>query len=89
MIQIFLFFSFHLHIYSANYLNPKWIQLNESRGFESYDHKIFMRSTGKSIQDFVLEFISFFKIFSSSSQRFVNIFQRIILLLDDIVRFIS
>ncbi|KAH9418775.1 Glucosyltransferase-like protein [Dermatophagoides pteronyssinus] len=29
----------------ANYFNPEWVKLNESRGFESYEHKIFMRST--------------------------------------------
>ncbi|CAG2177678.1 unnamed protein product, partial [Oppiella nova] len=29
----------------AQYLNPLWTQLHESRGFESYYHKIFMRFT--------------------------------------------
>ncbi|XP_054720074.1 dolichyl pyrophosphate Man9GlcNAc2 alpha-1,3-glucosyltransferase-like [Uloborus diversus] len=31
--------------YVAKFFNPDWVQLNTSRGFESYDHKIFMRST--------------------------------------------
>ncbi|XP_054161482.1 dolichyl pyrophosphate Man9GlcNAc2 alpha-1,3-glucosyltransferase-like isoform X2 [Oppia nitens] len=29
----------------AQYLNPLWVELHTSRGFESYYHKIFMRST--------------------------------------------
>eukprot|EP00794_Sanderia_malayensis_P008061 gene8061-8924_t len=31
--------------YIANYLNPKWVELGTSRGFESYEHKLFMRYT--------------------------------------------
>ncbi|KAI1306506.1 Dolichyl pyrophosphate Man9GlcNAc2 alpha-1,3-glucosyltransferase [Halotydeus destructor] len=29
----------------ARSINPKWIKLNESRGTEGYEHKLFMRST--------------------------------------------
>ncbi|XP_002168389.2 dolichyl pyrophosphate Man9GlcNAc2 alpha-1,3-glucosyltransferase isoform X2 [Hydra vulgaris] len=29
----------------ANFLNPRWVALNVSRGFESYHHKVFMRYT--------------------------------------------
>ncbi|UXI18472.1 hypothetical protein NH340_JMT04415 [Sarcoptes scabiei] len=29
----------------AKQINSKWIDLGESRGYESYDHKLFMRST--------------------------------------------
>lgn len=34
-----------LNGYVANYLNASWVQLNHSRGFEGYKHKIFMRSS--------------------------------------------
>lgn len=27
------------------YFNPDWTTLTESRGYESYDHKLFMRSS--------------------------------------------
>ena len=29
----------------AHYINPTWVALHTSRGFESYDHKLFMRYT--------------------------------------------
>jgi alpha-1,3-glucosyltransferase len=29
----------------AEVFNPEWVALNVSRGFESFDHNIFMRST--------------------------------------------
>ncbi|GBN12320.1 Dolichyl pyrophosphate Man9GlcNAc2 alpha-1,3-glucosyltransferase [Araneus ventricosus] len=31
--------------YIAKWHNPDWVSLNTSRGYESYHHKIFMRST--------------------------------------------
>ncbi|XP_055933650.1 dolichyl pyrophosphate Man9GlcNAc2 alpha-1,3-glucosyltransferase-like [Argiope bruennichi] len=31
--------------YIAKWFNPDWVALNTSRGYESYHHKIFMRST--------------------------------------------
>lgn len=34
-------------LFSSNYLNSSWVELNASRGHESYDHKVFMRNTGK------------------------------------------
>lgn len=30
----------------AEKIDPSWVALNESRGYESYSHKLFMRSTG-------------------------------------------
>ena len=29
--------------YIAHRINPNWVALNQSRGYESYEHKIFMR----------------------------------------------
>ena len=40
-------------LFSSNYLNSSWVELNASRGHESYDHKVFMRNAGK------LLFVSF------------------------------
>lgn len=31
---------------SAHQLNPDWVRLTTSRGFESTEHKLFMRYTG-------------------------------------------
>ena len=31
----------------SHWLNPEWVALGESRGHESYEHKLFMRYTGK------------------------------------------
>ncbi|CAB4043472.1 Dolichyl pyrophosphate Man9 c2 alpha-1,3-glucosyltransferase, partial [Paramuricea clavata] len=31
--------------YIANKINPDWVNLNASRGFESSEHKLFMRCT--------------------------------------------
>lgn len=31
--------------YISNLIHPKWVALGSSRGFESYDHKLFMRYT--------------------------------------------
>ena len=30
----------------ANIVNPKFVELHKSRGMETYEHKLFMRSTG-------------------------------------------
>ena len=36
-----------LSIFRAELINPDWVELNQSRGYESYEHKLFMRYTGK------------------------------------------
>ena len=33
--------------YRSHWLNPEWVALGESRGHESYEHKLFMRYTGE------------------------------------------
>lgn len=33
----------------AKRINPKWVELNTSHGYESPDHKLFMRYTGTNI----------------------------------------
>ncbi|KAJ8306126.1 hypothetical protein KUTeg_016671 [Tegillarca granosa] len=33
--------------FSAKKINPQWVSLNTSRGFESYTHKLFMRYSGR------------------------------------------
>jgi len=35
--------------FSCNYLNSSWVELNVSRGHESYSHKVFMRNSGMLI----------------------------------------
>ena len=35
---------------SAHHLNPDWVALNVSRGYESYQHKLFMRYTGELVR---------------------------------------
>lgn len=35
--------------YSAKLINPDWIALHTSRGYESQPHKLFMRTTGRKI----------------------------------------
>jgi alpha-1,3-glucosyltransferase len=37
-------------LFSADKVNPEWVKLNMSRGFESSEHKLFMRYTGKYSQ---------------------------------------
>ena len=37
-------------VFRAQFINPEWVELNKSRGYESYEHKLFMRYTGT--QDF-------------------------------------
>lgn len=32
---------------SAKLINPAWVELHQSRGYESASHKLFMRATGK------------------------------------------
>lgn len=32
---------------SAKLINPAWVELRSSRGYESASHKLFMRATGK------------------------------------------
>lgn len=34
-------------IFRAKIINPDWIALHTSRGYESQAHKLFMRATGK------------------------------------------
>ena len=41
----------------ANYINPTWVKLNNSRGFEGYHHKIFMR-TSVLLSDIIIYFTS-------------------------------
>ncbi|XP_016379279.1 dolichyl pyrophosphate Man9GlcNAc2 alpha-1,3-glucosyltransferase-like [Sinocyclocheilus rhinocerous] len=33
--------------YVAKLLNPEWVELHVSRGYESHSHKLFMRATGR------------------------------------------
>lgn len=40
--NLMMFISF-----SAKIINPQWVELHKSRGFESPAHKLFMRATGK------------------------------------------
>lgn len=35
--------------YSAKLINPDWVALHTSRGYESQPHKLFMRTTGREI----------------------------------------
>lgn len=35
----------------AKFINPDWIALHTSRGYESQAHKLFMRATGKRAVD--------------------------------------
>lgn len=51
----------------AQYINPLWVELNTSRGFESYYHKIFMRST-VLVVDLIIYFtaISYYWFISSN-----------------------
>ncbi|PVV04504.1 hypothetical protein BB560_000996 [Smittium megazygosporum] len=39
--------AFHSYLcgFVANLINPKWVELDASRGFESYESKLFMRAT--------------------------------------------
>lgn len=39
--------AYHMYLNGkiAKLINPSWVQLNTSAGIESYDHKLFMRST--------------------------------------------
>lgn len=37
----------HALICRAKFINPDWIALHTSRGYESQAHKLFMRATGK------------------------------------------
>lgn len=37
----------HALICRAKFINPDWIALHTSRGYESQEHKLFMRATGK------------------------------------------
>lgn len=39
-------------------INPDWVALNASRGYESPDHKLFMRYTGKNDNVLVKSIIS-------------------------------
>ena len=47
------FYTFVCTIFRSEWINPDWVELNKSRGYESYEHKLFMRYSGKFNKIFV------------------------------------
>lgn len=48
----------------AQFINPEWVELNKSRGYESYEHKLFMRYTVLAV-DIMVYFPAVYWIFAA------------------------
>lgn len=46
VIQGIIFYTVTIYSYRAKTINPEWVELHKSRGYESPAHKLFMRATG-------------------------------------------
>lgn len=67
-------YDYHLKLQRANSINPKFVTLNESRGIESEEHKLFMRLSGeiyfgKEKKFFFVKTNPYNRFFKSSSLR--------------------